>query len=99
MHLLFRRIQQVTGGLSAFGIWLSTCGNPLAKATKADTNLLLQYLSEVREYADGRLNKIKNRPKVLKEEFQTLRRPCSILLIELFMNCLSGSCIWRPKPA
>lgn len=59
MHLSFQRIQQVTGGLSAFGIWLSTCGNPLAKATKADTNLLVQYLSEVREYADGRLNKIK----------------------------------------
>lgn len=52
MHLLFQRIQ-VTGGLSAFGIWLSTCGNPLAKATEADSNLLVQYLSEVREYADG----------------------------------------------
>jgi len=64
MHLLLWRIQKVTDGLSAFGIWLSTRGNPLAKATKADTNLLVQYLSEVGEYADARLNKLKNLTKV-----------------------------------
>lgn len=72
MHLLLWRIQQVTGGLSAFGIWLSTRGNPLAKATKADTNLLVQYLSEVRICRREQIGK-KKKKNGLKEGHQTLR--------------------------
>lgn len=69
---LVRENSAATCGLSTFGIWLSTRGNPLAKATKADTNLLVQYLSEVKEYADeasrNRLKENKRKKPTLKKQ-------------------------------